>query len=69
MKELLSRLSQRSIWAGLATVLALLAAALLTSCAVTYPGKHGNVTLEFSPTPEMLEAAGMKLSTRTLRDK
>jgi hypothetical protein len=50
-------------------IFALLAAALLPACAVTYPGKHGNVTLEFSPTPEMLEAAGMKLSTRTLRDK
>jgi hypothetical protein len=50
-------------------IAALLAAALLTSCAVTYPGKHGNVTFEFSPTPEMLEAAGMKLNTRTLRDK
>jgi outer membrane biogenesis lipoprotein LolB len=50
-------------------LIALLAAALLTSCAVTYPTKSGNVTLEFSPTHEMLEAAGMKLSTRTLRDK
>ena len=50
-------------------LIALLAAALLPACAVTYPGKHGNVTLEFSPTHEMLEAAGMKLNTRTLRDK
>ena len=50
-------------------LLLVLAAALLTSCAVTYPTKAGSVTLEFQPTPEMLEAAGMKLNTRTLRDK
>jgi hypothetical protein len=50
-------------------LLLLLAAALLTSCAVTYPTKAGDVTFEFTPTPEMLAAAGMKLNTRTLRDK
>lgn len=42
---------------------------LLGACSVTYPGKHGNVTLEFTPTKEMLNAAGLKVSTRTLRDK
>ena len=45
----------------------LLGLAFLTGCAVTYPGKHGNVTLEFTPTPEMLDLAGIK--TRTLKDK
>jgi len=39
---------------------------LFTGCSVTYPGKHGNVTLEFTPTDAMLERAGI---TRTLRDK
>ena len=39
---------------------------LFTGCSVTYPGKHGNVTLEFTPTDAMLERAGI---TRTLKDK
>ena len=42
---------------------------LLPACSVTYPGKHGNVTLEFTPTKEMLDAAGLKMTTRTLNDK
>ena len=42
---------------------------LFTGCSVTYPGKHGNVTFEFTPTVELLEAAGVKVNSRTLRDK
>ena len=45
-----------------------LVALLFPACAVTYPGKHGNVTLEFTPTAEMLDMAGLKVS-RTLGDK
>jgi len=41
---------------------------LLSGCALTYPGSQGNVTLEFQPTPEMLEKFGLR-RTPTLKDK
>jgi hypothetical protein len=42
----------------------------LSGCAFTYPGKYGNVTFELSPTPEMLEIAGLNRHTsRTTGDK
>ena len=34
---------------------------LMSGCALTYPGKHGNVTLEFTPTPEMLDYVGVRV--------
>lgn len=45
-----------------------LVALLLPACAVTYPGKHGDVTFEFTPTSEMFDMVGFKVS-RTLGDK
>ena len=39
---------------------------LFTGCSVTYPSKHGNITLEFTPTDAMLDRVGI---TRTLGDK
>ena len=39
---------------------------LFTGCSVTYPHKHGNITLEFTPTDAMLDRVGI---TRTLGDK
>ena len=39
---------------------------LFTGCSVTYPHKHGNITLEFTPTDAMLERAGI---SRTVNDK
>jgi hypothetical protein len=41
----------------------------LSGCAVSYPYKNGTISLEFAPTPEMLNMAGVKLNPRTLRDK
>jgi hypothetical protein len=39
---------------------------LFTGCSVTYPHKHGNITLEFTPTDAMLERAGI---SRAVNDK
>jgi hypothetical protein len=39
---------------------------LFTGCSVTYPSKHGNITLEFTPTNAMLEQAGI---SRAVNDK
>ena len=52
-----------SLLAGLGLVLA-----FMSGCALTYPGKHGNVTLEFTPTPEMLEHMGVRVHP-VYRDK
>jgi hypothetical protein len=52
----------------LALTLFALSGLLLTGCAFTYPGEHGNITLEFQPTDAMLQAAGLNLHP-VLRDK
>jgi hypothetical protein len=35
--------------------------AVMSGCALTYPGKHGNITLELTPTPEMLDHIGVRI--------
>jgi hypothetical protein len=59
-------ISYRSLIAAMLAASAFSVLLLFTGCSVTYPGKHGNVTLEFTPTDAMLERAGI---TRTLKDK
>ena len=43
---------------------------LLTSCAVSWPTKEGNVTLSFSPPVELIDrAGGYIMHSPTRRDK
>jgi hypothetical protein len=43
---------------------------LLTSCAVTYPTKAGDVTFSFNPPPELLNKYGINvLEQRAWKDK
>jgi hypothetical protein len=43
---------------------------LLTSCAVTYPTKAGDVTFSFNPPPELLNQYGINvLESRAWKDK
>jgi len=43
---------------------------LMTGCAVSWPTKEGNVTLSFSPSPELLNKYGAHVfDSPTRRDK